>query len=71
MLVHRWTRDAVLARMAAETALMNVTDITDRDRASSRLQLETIRHSVEDGAMTSEHAAEEFDALRRRLTRAA
>ena len=71
MLAQRWTRDAVLARMAAETAIDTARSVSDHDRATARLAVEKIRLGVESGTVTAQSAALEFDTVRRSLAAAA
>lgn len=67
MLVQRWTKDAILARMAAETAIDGATSVSDRDRAAARLDLVRVSAALEEGSLTSVDASSALDAIRRRL----
>jgi hypothetical protein len=61
--VHRWTRETLLARLAASDAIDAAADIDPTTAARERLQLLGIGDRFEAGAITCLEAVAEFDAL--------
>ncbi|MCU1530159.1 MAG: hypothetical protein JWP75_3922 [Frondihabitans sp.] len=67
MLVQRWTRDVILARMAAETAIDGAADVSDQARAEARLGLVRVSAGVENGSLSADAASSALDGIRRSL----
>jgi hypothetical protein len=61
---NRWTRNSVLARLAASDAIDHDTVSTLRERAERRIELLRVMADVEDGRLCPEDAVERFDAIR-------
>jgi hypothetical protein len=61
---HRWTRNAILARLAASDAIDHDTVFTPRERAERRIELLRVSSAVEDGRLDAESAEAEFLHIR-------
>lgn len=61
---NRWTRNAVLARLAASDAIDHDTISTLRERAERRIELLRVMSDVEDGRLAADDAVLRFDAIR-------
>lgn len=64
---HRWTRSAILARLAASDAIDHDTMFTARERAERRIELFRVANAVEDGRLDAESAEAEFVHIRELL----
>ncbi|ROQ38263.1 hypothetical protein EDF46_1889 [Frondihabitans sp. PhB188] len=64
---HRWTKDAILARLEAAKAIDSDTIFTARERAERRLDLVRVSTAVDDGRMDALDAEIEFRQITRRL----
>lgn len=60
----RWTRNAVLARLAASDSIDRDTVSTLRERAEHRIELLRVMADVEDGRLAADLAVARFDAIR-------
>lgn len=60
----RWTRSALLARLAASDAIDHDTDFTPRERAERRIELLRVSSAVDDGRLDAESAEAEFVHIR-------
>ena len=63
-LTHRWTRNAILARLAASDAIDHDTIFTPRERAERRIELLRVASAVEDGRLDADSAEAEFVHIR-------
>ncbi|BDZ50058.1 hypothetical protein GCM10025867_22990 [Frondihabitans sucicola] len=64
---HRWTKSAVLARLAASDAIDHDTAATPRERAERRIDLLRVAGAVEDGRLDADSAEAEFRHIRELL----
>lgn len=64
MLTDRWSRDAVLARLAASKAIDLDTASTPRERAERRLDLVRVTSAVDEGRLDAASAEVEFRHIR-------
>ncbi|GAA4266793.1 hypothetical protein [Frondihabitans peucedani] len=60
----RWTRSAILARLAASDAIDHDTESTPRERAERRIELLRVSSAVEAGRLDAESAEAEFQHIR-------
>lgn len=60
----RWTKNAILARLAASDAIDNDTTSTPRERAERRIELFRVSSAVDEGRLDAETAEVEFTNIR-------
>lgn len=63
----RWTKKAILARMAASDAIDHDTESTPRERAQRRVELLRVVSAVDEGRLDADTAEAEFVHIRRLL----
>lgn len=63
-LTDRWSRDAVLARLAASKAIDADTLATPRERAERRLDLVRVTNAVDEGRLDARAAEAAFRQIR-------
>ncbi|GAA4669686.1 hypothetical protein [Frondihabitans cladoniiphilus] len=63
-ITHRWTKDAIIARLAASKAIDNDTTYTPRERAERRIELFRVSTAVDEGRLDAESAEAEFWNIR-------
>ncbi|AMM20482.1 hypothetical protein AX769_10395 [Frondihabitans sp. PAMC 28766] len=61
---NRWTRNAVIARLAASEAIDHDTVSTLRERAERRIELLRVMSAVEEGRIDPDAATARFDEIR-------
>ena len=60
----RWSKNAILARLAASDAIDNDTYFTPRQRAEQRIELFRVSTAVDEGRLDAEAAEAEFWNIR-------
>ena len=63
-ITHRWSKNAILARLAASDAIDNDTTYTPRQRAEQRIELFRVSTAVDEGRLDAETAEAELWNIR-------